>query len=75
MMTTARYEDKLYYPGDENSTYMRNTISFIVGHDWSKLTMAILVMHLLLVRVLEGFAVATVSTHTHTYTHIKHMVG
>lgn len=64
---------------------MQSNQLLVITEEWAKRTVTVLVMHLLLIRVLEGFAVATVSiqtthtqrtnTHTviqtHTRTHIN----
>lgn len=58
--------DELYYMKMKSNRYI-----LIIIEEWAKHTVTVLVMHLLLIRVLEGFAVATVSiktTHTHTQT-------
>lgn len=51
---------------------MPSNLLLVIIEKWAKHTVTILVMHLLLVGVLEGFAIATVSiqsTHIHTHTH------
>lgn len=66
--TTVGSEDKLYHMGMKNWTPVRrNVISeeynlqLLVVEDQARPTVTVLVMHLLLVRVLEGFAVTAVS--------------
>lgn len=51
---------------------MPSNLLLVIIEKWAKHTVTILVMHLLLVGVLEGFAIATVSiqsTYTHTHGH------
>ena len=70
-------QDELYYTGMKMWPLrgMRSNLLLVIIEEWPKHTVTVLVMHLLLIGVLEGLAVATVSiqtTHTkdrHTRTH------
>lgn len=63
-------QDELYYTGMKMRPLqgMRSNLLLVIIEEWTKHTVTVLVMHLLLIGVLEGLAVATVSIQT---THTK----